>query len=55
MDKYNIAYLTSPSKCVMRTLMLGIINSGTRELNSDRKEEKALTPDPSLASSSLDF
>lgn len=46
---------TSPSRCVIRTLMLGIINSGTSVPSSERKEAKALTPDPSLASSSLDF
>lgn len=46
---------TSPSRCVMSTLMLGSINSGTREPSSAMKEEKALTPDASLASSSLDL
>lgn len=35
--------------------MLGIMVSGTRELSSDRKLEKAFTPEASLASSSLDF
>lgn len=35
--------------------MLGIMASGTNVLSSDRKEEKALTPEPSLPSSSEGF
>ena len=41
--------------CVINTLTLGFMTSGTMVLSSERKEENALTPDPSLASSSRDF
>lgn len=53
--KYKKNMCTSPSRCARSTLILGIIVSGMRVLSSDKKLEKAFTPDRSLANSSLVF